>query len=234
MGLEIFFMRILNNYNEREWQLYLHLLPAEKQQLIANYVDPVDRQRSLLADLLARHVIADRLNVPIRKVKFQTTKFGKPELMNDSGVFFNITHSGSWIGVALDHQSVGIDIEQVLPIDLDIAERFFSKSEVADLLSMPQFHQLDYFYQLWTLKESYLKEEGSGLSRPLNTFAIRFLKDSFRLLEGEEWSKRVFFQTYALESGYKCSVCARHNRFPEKTSFLSEPAFLQTLSRTDN
>jgi 4'-phosphopantetheinyl transferase len=234
VGLEIFVLQISNSFYEREWLPYLRLLPDEKQQSIANYVRPVDRQRSLLAALLARHVIAERLNLSFGIVRFQPTAFGKLELVNDPRIFFNITHSGSWIGVAVDIQSVGIDIEQVRPIDLGIAKRFFSESEVADLLSLPEQKQLDYFYQLWTLKESYLKEQGSGLSQPLDNFAIRLHGGRFRLHEGGQWSNLVFFQTYVLdklESGYKCSVCARHDRFPEMPSLWSEAALLQTLSK---
>ncbi|MFD2875899.1 4'-phosphopantetheinyl transferase family protein [Paenibacillus rhizoplanae] len=42
---------------------------------------------------------------------------------------FNISHSGDWVVVAIDSMEIGIDIEQIITMNLEIAERFFAQEE---------------------------------------------------------------------------------------------------------
>jgi len=51
---------------------------------------------------------------------------------------------------------------------LDIAKMYFSKSELAYLLNCPIDKQKNCFYDIWTLKEAFVKSTGKGLSFPLN------------------------------------------------------------------
>ncbi len=70
---------------------------------------------------------------------------------------------------------VGVDIEKIRPIDFAIAERFFTASEYRLLMDTAEQERLQLFYTLWTLKESYIKFVGKGLSIPLDSFAIELL-----------------------------------------------------------
>jgi len=83
----------------------------------------------------------------------------------------------------------GVDIECLLPANADrqLVQSMFSKPEQALLepLSGDQF--IDAFFQVWTLKEAYVKAEGQGLSLPLDDFAftldppdIHFLSEDAR------------------------------------------------------
>ncbi|MCA1917031.1 MAG: 4'-phosphopantetheinyl transferase superfamily protein [Methanospirillum hungatei] len=47
---------------------------------------------------------------------------------------------------------------------LDIAWRFFSTQEYNLLIKLEEEIMIPVFYQLWTLKEAYLKATGTGLS----------------------------------------------------------------------
>ncbi|WP_367997032.1 4'-phosphopantetheinyl transferase superfamily protein [Paenibacillus sp. MZ03-122A] len=81
---------------------------------------------------------------------------GKPYLV-DSEWKFNVSHSGNWVALAVDIGSIGIDVERMSPIDLDIANRHFSSYEYSDLMSISPECRLEYFFRLWTLKEAYIK-----------------------------------------------------------------------------
>ncbi|MCL6449206.1 MAG: 4'-phosphopantetheinyl transferase superfamily protein [Armatimonadetes bacterium] len=60
---------------------------------------------------------------------------------------------------------------------LDIAGKFFSPSEAKDIITLPEKARQERFYDYWTLKESYLKARGMGLSIPLNQFSLQIKPD---------------------------------------------------------
>jgi 4'-phosphopantetheinyl transferase len=74
---------------------------------------------------------------------------------------------------AFDH-NVGVDVELVAPITAaEIAECFFSPQELAGLATLEDTARLSRFYELWTLREAYLKARGVGLKLPLDQLVFR-------------------------------------------------------------
>jgi 4'-phosphopantetheinyl transferase len=106
---------------------------------------------------------------------------GKPCLVEEFGgrtLRFNLAHSGDLavLAIAVDRE-VGIDLER-MRYDLsfrEMAQRFFSQRERAELFSLPPDRQLAAFYRCWTRKEAYLKGCGTGFSQPADTFDVSFL-----------------------------------------------------------
>ncbi|MDF9507965.1 4'-phosphopantetheinyl transferase family protein, partial [Bacillus cereus] len=68
---------------------------------------------------------------------------------------------------------MGIDIEQIRPIKLKDILKVFSEKEIEDLNLKTLADKYNYFYDLWTLKESYIKAIGTGFGTPFNSFTIR-------------------------------------------------------------
>jgi phosphopantetheine--protein transferase-like protein len=68
-----------------------------------------------------------------------------------------------------------VDIEVIKPIKdyLDVANKFFSDSEIVQLNSFPEEKALEAFYTCWTGKEAFIKLSGEGLSYPLKEFDVQ-------------------------------------------------------------
>jgi 4'-phosphopantetheinyl transferase len=103
---------------------------------------------------------------------------GKPRLagQNESArLCFNVTHSHSLALYAIVRERpVGVDIERVRA-DLEfeeMADRFFSPAEVAELRALPAEEQVDAFFRCWTRKEAYLKARGDGLTVSTHQFSV--------------------------------------------------------------
>jgi phosphopantetheinyl transferase len=115
---------------------------------------------------------------------------------------FNISHSGGHVVCAVCDEPVGIDVEVVKPIDMNIANRFFSEDERERIFSGPEDERgrLGLFYDVWTRKESFIKMTGEGLSRPLKAFSVF----------GEpEWNGGAArFCRISVGDGAVCHVCS--------------------------
>jgi len=117
----------------------------------------------LLKGLVARGYPSDILSA------IQYNECNKPWL--NETVSFNISHSGDHIICALSGSlHVGIDIEQVRPVELTDFTDCFSTTEWECMRNSDNL--LNSFYQFWTRKEAVLKADGRGLGIPLNEFEV--------------------------------------------------------------
>lgn len=213
--MKIFALNNLEPIDGLTFRKLLTNVPDEKQVRIKKFSKPDDAKRVLLADILVRSVIASELKVSSKTIKFNANKYGKPLLKGHYKISFNVSHSGDWIVCAIDHGPVGIDIEKIRSVEFEILEQFFSGEEYKMLMSKNSENWKLFFFDLWTLKESYIKAVGEGLSIPLNSFTISFLKTGEIAVKlGNELTNWTLKQ-YDLDPEYKLSVCGTHKAFPD-------------------
>jgi len=171
-GLEVAILIINRDLADKDYQYFMKFVSEEKRKRIEKYHFFSDRQNVLLADILARYEICRRTGMTNWQLDFSVNEYGKPYLVNDPHVQYNLSHSGKYIAFAIDSKPVGIDVEKIDHIDMKIAKRFFTSSEFSYINSQNCNMQIMSFYQIWTKKESYIKFEGKGLSIPLTSFNV--------------------------------------------------------------
>ncbi len=130
--------------------------------------------RGILRELLGRYVTRSP-----EQIEFDYGPKGKPSLRQplDSEVQFNVSHShGLALFAFARGRHLGIDVELVRPdcAGDEIAKRFFSALEVAELQALPPSSRTEGFFLCWTLKEAYIKARGEGLHIPLDSFHVSF------------------------------------------------------------
>ena len=209
-------------------QLMNQVNPSKAAKL-RRFVREEDRVSSLLGDLLVRDLIRRKLGVANHRIEFGANQYGKPYLKNRQDFHFNISHSGNWVVAAIDDQPVGIDIERYQPVDLSISRDYFSNDEHRDLMS--QSDRLGYFFTLWSLKESYIKHLGKGLSHPLDAFSIRFAdSERIRIDVSGRALEDVHLTRYDIDKDYKMGVCAGHRNFPKDVNILGMDEMIERFS----
>lgn len=214
--LDTYILKIDRNIEKDDFNRLLSCVSEEKKERISRFHRFEDAQRTLLGDVLARYAICKRLGIRNKDMVFGTNEYGKPILLEPNGIHFNISHSGNWVVCAVDNTVVGIDVEMIKPIDFKIAERFFSRDEYISLINQPKEMKLTYFYMIWTLKESYIKTEGRGLSIPLNLFTIRIEDNDISVIVDNEIQEFYFYQSF-LDSDTVYAVCTLSSNTHENT-----------------
>jgi 4'-phosphopantetheinyl transferase len=133
-----------------------------------------DRERHVVARGRLREILGARVSSAPGLLEFAYSAHGKPTLAAPrQAPHFNLSHSHGLAALAVcDGTELGLDIEAILPLEEDIAGRFFSSSEVRALRALPEADRLPGFYRCWTRKEAVLKSLGDGLSRALDSFDV--------------------------------------------------------------
>lgn len=217
--IEVHVTKLDEELKKDKYDKLISYVSTEKRERISRFRRFEDAQRSLIGDILIRYLLCNELKKKNRTLTFGLNEYGKPFLNNYNGIHFNISHSGEWVVCCVDTLPVGIDVEIIKPIDMSIAERFFSKKEFERLKSKNIIERESYFYDLWTLKESYIKAVGKGLSIHLNSFTIRIDKGYITVHSINE-SENYYFKQYYIDEDYKMAVCTRKNEFPNDTKVI--------------
>lgn len=157
---------------ESDW----NILSKEETLRARRFVYPQDRDRYVRAHSVMRTLLSRYSGISAAKILFSTNTYGKPQAVREESaeqIQFNLTHSAGVAALAVSHgYELGIDIEQIRPIDSDVAEHHFSPRELLTLRSLPPEQWLPGFYRCWTSKEALLKGEGLGLNLPLDGFDV--------------------------------------------------------------
>ncbi|WBW96393.1 4'-phosphopantetheinyl transferase family protein [Oceanirhabdus sp. W0125-5] len=228
--VEVFALKLNRDMKKDEFDKLLRLVSHEKKERILRFHRYKDSQMCLLADVFTRLILINKYNINNEKISFIKGINGKPELNKPySNIKFNYSHSGDWIVCAVSEFNVGIDVEQIKDIDMAIAERFFSKIEYDDLMELREDKQLEYFYDLWTLKESYIKWDGRGLAIPLRDFSFRINHNNYIEFYSEKHNNKCFFKQYLIDLEYKLSVCSIKEEFCNSIEVLDLEVLIDSL-----
>ncbi|PCI79335.1 MAG: phosphopantetheinyl transferase [SAR86 cluster bacterium] len=178
------------------------------------------RKQMLLGRVLMRVALSsyDR-SVAAASWNFTHNDYGKPaisEEQNSASLYFNLSHSAEKVVLAVSRfKDIGIDVECARrPRRIAaVAQRYFSDKETAQLLSLPADQQQSRFYDLWTLKEAYIKACGMGLAIPLQHFSYGFSGDDGLTVEFDARRNDVegAWQFWQLSAGsdFKLAVAAK-------------------------
>ena len=174
------------------WQLHPENIPARTLSKTAlNWLEPHEHAHlrklrknlqhdHLAARALCRLVLSYYTTVGPADWKFKPATHGKPTISQPraySSVRFNLTHTDSLIICLVTRTGeVGVDVERTnRRVDIDeIVRHFFAATEQRALAKLAATERTKRFFEIWVLKEAYLKGRGRGLSISPARVPIRF------------------------------------------------------------
>jgi 4'-phosphopantetheinyl transferase len=157
---------------------YESLMSDQERVRYKRYRFEKDRMLHLIARALVRTTLSRYADVEPTQWRFTANQYGRPEIAAGQEIAplrFNLAHTEGFVvcGVTLE-RDVGVDVEnhERVAKTAEISKRFFSTLEYTDLLRLPPEQQRERFFHYWTLKESFVKAHGQGLSLPLGRFSF--------------------------------------------------------------
>lgn len=151
----------LNSYLDTIPELY-ELLDDEEKAKSAKFYKEQDRHMFIASKALLRSLLSGYLNIDPGKLSFSYGKNKKPYLQN-SGIHFNVSHSGQCILIAVCDEEVGIDVEYYRHMTIQKEDMYsiFTEAEIAFIAG----HKLrnEAFHKLWTRKEALVKATSQGI-----------------------------------------------------------------------
>ena len=152
----------------------------------------------ILADILKRDYKIEQCPEILKD------EMGKPYL-HGNPLYFNVSHSGEYLAIAISKHLVGIDIQEPKFIKDGMFRKVVQQEE--DCL-IGENRQKD-FLRLWALKESFVKAEGKGLRIALKDYYFEKENDSYFVNYGGQRTAWTFNIEETLVDGYFISVCGR-------------------------
>lgn len=223
-------VKIVENVLKDHFESMASLLPEQSQTEIYSYRNLEDRYRALAARMLLYDTIELETRLKRSEINILRNRYGKPYLGNGDHFHFNLSHSGEWVVCATHDRQLGVDIERQHTVDyLAIARRFFAAEEYGRLMKAERAADLrSLFFEIWTLKESFIKALGVGLSMPLQSFAMMPCEIyGYKPIEAE--GSVYYFKGYAVDETYTAAVCSNDVDLPEAITVLTLDELISRL-----
>lgn len=177
----------LQELSEADFEEMYALCSKERREKIDKITSVIKKRQSICAGYLL-YFLKKKFKIEEEPV---ISPGGKPVFPGNQDVFFNLSHSGGYVVLAVGNAPLGVDIECARQANCKLAKRFFTKEEYAYLLEQEKERQDDAFCYIWIGKEAVVKAEGSGLLQALDSFLV--LEDSVEISgkKYELWRRRI-------------------------------------------
>ena len=178
-------------------------MPPYKRQAVANFRADADKALSVTAHRLLCYAIKQVWGITPQSADWDKLPNGKPFLKGQPDKHFNLSHSGAVAVCVLDDFPVGVDVQIQQQGKARVAKRIMSAAEWAQMEKSEDPEQ--FFFQVWALKESYLKYTGEGISVPLGEISVYPVRN--KILHNR--NEYCVFTLLNDITGYQTAVCAR-------------------------
>ena len=210
--ITILYVKLDKLWKDKELEKNLSLLPYVLRQKILLYKDKKEQQLRICGKLMLLQLLNESdatKDYGLYNIKYD--EYNKPFFNENFN--FSIAHSEDYVVCAASkHVHVGIDVEKIKPINVQLLKDIFSPEE---WLSLDQKkYDLNYFYFLWTRKEAVLKAIGKGIFEEMWKMDVLKNKILYEL-------KHYTIYDLPIDNGYKIALASKGKSTFEVKEFVS-------------
>lgn len=208
-----YYIDVTQYENETLFQETLQLLSPYRQQKIAILKHEKDKARSLGAGAALDHAL-ETYGLKERSIEYEFGEWGKPFLKYHPNIYFSLSHSGDYAICSIGDRPMGNDIERIKPGRLKVADRFFAKEELDWMYAVQDEEEVTRrMFRIWTMKESFLKATGKGISLPLGDFSVLMDEENDKIRVKHTFNAKYYhMKEYDEIPGYRVAVCCEESR----------------------
>ncbi len=174
---------------------------GERQKRAMKAEDRWERLRSLAGSLLVEQMIREEGEFDQKfPLEMSYTPKGKPFLEEGIPYTFNLSHSGVLVACALGQEELGVDVQHFRGVRHHIVEGIFSPGEKEWIRKQEDGEKA--FYQIWSLKESFAKAVGTGITLPLSRVSFQ-ISEEIRVIQDVN---PCFYHAGVYETGREYSL----------------------------
>lgn len=208
MMIRVFYTELSPYISPDTYNRLLESFPERIKDRTRKYTGAGERQSRIAGKALLRHALQQLGVYPSVSLEhYGYTLSGQP-ILKGSDVQFSITHSGHMVLCAVVQgvgEKVGIDVERMNPVKLDLMRFYFNPASWNEIVHAPD--QTAAFYRHWTMKEAAIK--ASGLSIDQMELTGIFTGDDMIQLREETYYSRM------LSLKYDYTVCVASDKAVE-------------------
>ena len=155
-----YLIRNINELKEEDIEFIKETYPVRYEKA-SKFISGQDYKRCILSYIVLIELIG---NFSEKDVSYN--EFGKPFIKNKP--YFNISHSGEYVAVAIDDNPIGVDIQIMEEKHLKLT-KIFTKEEQEYI---DKEDTLNRFHLMWSIKEAALKLIGKGITQSFKDVEI--------------------------------------------------------------
>lgn len=164
MTLAVYIVQNKVSIDSKTFQFLLQFSPPEKRQRILSQRIKQNADNMVVGGALVRHMLWEKFRIPAN-ASISYGEFGKPYLTDYSETHFSISHSGSFVACAVCDRPVGVDIQEIIAYQYDIAAKVCTHKELQQIEA--SVDSAAEFTKIWAMKEAKVKAMGSGIWKNL-------------------------------------------------------------------
>lgn len=205
----------------KDEQLYRKLytgLSVSRQTKADRFLFEKDKRLSVAAGALLQYALQLE---NVREPSIEIMPNGKPYLVGEESLYFNLSHSEGMVMCAIAEKEVGCDVEKRTVLNRNLAEYVMTEYELDRIYGLVgEAEQQEMFFRFWTLKESYMKATGLGIKLEPKSFGMFFGEDKVKVMPPVD-EREFYFKEYFVDDGYCYSCCSLTEKFCDTMTEVS-------------
>lgn len=206
--IEQFVVNINGIEHFKQLEFLMKEISHERRQIIERYVFEKNKIQSLIAERLLRYILYTQYGMNQEEIEFEYSEYGKPFLKGPYNyICFNLSHSGDFVVCSIGTSNMGIDVERINKRDLSFVRRVLSgeEKEVWEIKDIDEKNRM--ICRIWTLKESYSKYIGKGLTIPFETLSFKQEEKEVIFCIDSRVDNSCYFCVNELADDYYMTLC---------------------------
>lgn len=147
--------------NKEIENFYLKLNHLDKKR-IDKIKNKTRKNQSIIGKILLCKLLKTEYNLNYFDLDFYYNENGKPYIKN-TNIFFNISHSHDYVICVISNKEIGADIEKIRNININSMKYYCTEKEI-NYITNNKCDMNKKGFQIYTLKEAYIKMQGSNLN----------------------------------------------------------------------